>query len=80
MTIERALRSTLPSVVIAQWTLTSGWPGYRVYLDAHAWGFDGDSGDLFIEAETPASAKEIAAMLSKATGWPISISFEGTQA
>ncbi len=76
MSADRQRRLIPPSVIIAPWTLLTGWQGYRVFLDAPAWGFDGDSGEHFIEAETPEEAKHIGALLSKATGWPISLSFE----
>lgn len=75
--IDRFRRDIQPSVVITQWTMTDGWPGFHVYLDAPSFGFDGDSGEHFIEAPNIEEARRVASLLSKATGWKVSVSFLG---
>lgn len=71
--IDRLRRAPLPAVEIRPWTLATGWPGFHVYLDAPAWGFDGDGGELYIEAETIEEARAAADTLARATGWPVQI-------
>lgn len=70
-TIDKMRRTPLPGVIIEQWTHSTGWPGFRVYLDAPSHGFDGDPLENYIECEDYASAQATADILAKATGWPI---------
>ncbi|MBA3667944.1 MAG: hypothetical protein H0W65_09505 [Sphingomonas sp.] len=70
-TIDNLRRSPLPGVIIEQWTLVTGWPGFRVYLDAPTHGFDGDALEHYVECEDHTSAEAAADVLSKATGWPV---------
>lgn len=69
--IDRLRQASSPRVLISQWTSAEGWPCWRVYLHAVAFGFEGEGSEHYLEFESFTEAQAAAGVLAKATGWPI---------
>ena len=72
--IQALLSAPLPAVVIERWTGIEGWPVFRVFYLAAAFGEDGER---HIEAPDLEGALDAARALSVCSGWPIQ--YEGRE-